>query len=491
MSTADHLCVFERASGERLLAAERFVLALPQLLGAALDGCDLGLDASSRRLLVLLRLTAAAAPAGARERLAFWAARAGGRACDIGQIPEGDLAELRAAIDRCQPRLADVAGAELYLATAAFFTDAGAPALRRRNPGERPALVLDLAGAATAGASYDAGAATLFVPSPMAPPEGDELPLVVRMPGAPRVAEGRARVAIVRRPAEARPGAPAGYALAVEPEPPGLAAALAAHVAPPAPTSRESARAAPRLDVHAPVKVLGRIALRPADASPIACATIAYQSGAELEQDFVENLSQGGAFVRTQSPAPVGAPVALALRLPDGGDLHTRATVAFVNDTGMGVRFQLEPADEARLYAAIVQLTARPRRALVVDDDALHRRMLRDALEARGFEVVTAADGAEGLRALADELLTLDLCVTDLSMPGMDGEAFVRTIREAGGETELAVVVVTGRSDPELAPRLLAAGADGVLEKALGAERVAEAADGVLEGKRVTARTCA
>jgi CheY-like chemotaxis protein len=105
--------------------------------------------------------------------------------------------------------------------------------------------------------------------------------------------------------------------------------------------------------------------------------------------------------------------------------------------------------------------------------------------------VVTAADGAEGLRALAEELLTLDLCLTDLCMPGMDGEAFVRTIREAGGETELTVVVVTGRSDPELAARLLGAGADGVLEKALGAERVAEAADLLLEEKRVRASTSA
>ncbi len=238
------------------------------------------------------------------------------------------------------------------------------------------------------------------------------------------------------------------------------------------------------------MKVLGRIALRPAEAaSAIACATLAYETGAELEQDFVENLSQGGAFVRTASPAAVGAPVALAIRLPDGGDLHTRATVAYVSDEGMGVRFQLEPAEEARLYAAIVQLTARPRRALVVDDDALHRRMLGDALGARGYEVVTAADGAEGLRALADELLTLDLLLTDACMPGMDGEAFVRTIREAGGETELAVVVVTGRSDPELALRLRAAGADEVLDKALGAGRVAEAADAVLERKRLTTRT--
>ncbi|ABS28539.1 response regulator [Anaeromyxobacter sp. Fw109-5] len=487
MSTADHLCIFERATGERLLAAERFVLALPQLLGAALDGCDLGLDGASRRLLVLLRLSRAPVPPGARERLAFWAARAGGRACDIGQVPPADLAELRGVLGRCEPRLADAAGAELYLASAAFFTDAGAPALRRRSPGERPQLVLDLAGAAAAGASYEPGGGALFVPSPMAPPEGDELRLVVRVAGAAGVLEGRAQVTSVRRPAEATPGAPAGYTLSVQPEPPALRAALAAHVPAPAPPASDFTRAAPRLDLHSPAKVLGRIALERAQApAAVACATIAYESSAELEQDFVENLSQGGAFVRTQAPAAVGTPVALALRLPDGGDLHTRATVAYVSDEGMGVRFQLAPEEEARLYAAIVQLTARPRRALVVDDDALHRRMLGDALRDRGFEVVTAADGAEGLRALADELLTLDLLLTDLCMPGMDGEAFVRTIRHAGGETELAVVVVTGQSGPELAPRLLAAGADEVLEKALGAERVAEAADGVVERRRLT-----
>jgi CheY-like chemotaxis protein len=488
MSTADHLCIFERASGERLLAAERFVLALPQLLGAALDGCDLGLDASSYRLLVLLRLAPAAAPAGARERLAFWAARAGGRASDIGQIPEGDLAELRAAIDRCEPSLADVAGAELYLATAAFFTDAGAPALRRRKPGERPALALDLAGAAAAGASYDPSAAALFVPSPMAPPEGDELPSSSACP-APRVVEGRTRVVGVRRPAEA---SPARRRLRAR----GGAGAARATSRP-----RRARRAA-----HAPV--VRRHAELPAHRAPRARegagpdrAPPRPDGAGRLRDDRLPERRRAraglrreplsGRRVRPNNRPRRSAPRRARDQAPRRRRPPPRATVAFVNDAGMGVRVQLEPAEAARLYAAIVQLTARPRRALVVDDDALHRRMLGDALEARGFEVVTAADGAEGLRALADELLTLDLCLTDACMPGMDGEAFVRTIREAGGETELAVVVVTGRSDPELSPRLLAAGADGVLEKTLGADKVAEAADGVMEGKRIRARTSA
>ena len=58
--------------------------------------------------------------------------------------------------------------------------------------------------------------------------------------------------------------------------------------------SAEQTRSAPRIELHALMKVLGRIALRPAEARPVACATIAYETGVSSEQDFVENLSQGG-----------------------------------------------------------------------------------------------------------------------------------------------------------------------------------------------------
>jgi CheY-like chemotaxis protein len=99
--------------------------------------------------------------------------------------------------------------------------------------------------------------------------------------------------------------------------------------------------------------------------------------------------------------------------------------------------------------------------------------------------VLTAADGAAGLQTLSEELLALDLLVTDVRMPGMDGESFVRTIRRAGGEAELAIVVVSGRLEEGLEERLAAAGADAVLDKALGPELIAQAADAALERKRV------
>jgi CheY-like chemotaxis protein len=241
-------------------------------------------------------------------------------------------------------------------------------------------------------------------------------------------------------------------------------------------------RSAPRFPVSATVRVIAPLPPAP-EAEPR--AVIEYATEQELAADFLENLSQGAGFVRTGAPPPVGTPIALELKLPNGVELTTRALVAFVNPHGMGVRFTLDPAAEDLLSAAIASISARPRRALVVDDDALVRQMPGDALVARGFEVITAPDATAGLRTLSEELLALDLLLTDVRMPGMSGEDFVRLIRKAGGEADLAIVAVTGKLEGGVDQRLEAAGADAVLDKALGPELIAQAADAVLERKRL------
>ena len=125
----------------------------------------------------------------------------------------------------------------------------------------------------------------------------------------------------------------------------------------------------------------------------------------------------------------------------------------------------------------------RTRRALVIDDDALSRCMLRDALVERGFEVITASDGVTGLQVLCDELLRLDVLITDLFMPGLDGGSLVRQIRGPGGETELAVLLVTAAAPAELAA-LPPTGADVVLRKDIGPEEIARIADAVVARRR-------
>jgi CheY-like chemotaxis protein len=482
VSTVDLVCVFVRAAAERLLAAERLVLALPQLFGPALAECDLAYRVSARTLVAVLRFSPEAYSPAVRQRLAFWAARAGGRATPITGLGEKELAAFRASFDACELKLVAVPPARLFEASAALFEGAGAPPVRRRVAGQRPVLAMDVGGPGWEGASYRADTRVLFVAGPMAPPKGDELHVAVRVPGSARPVEGRARVAGVRSAEDAAPGRPAGYALEIAPEPPALREALAAHV--PAPTGSDI-RISPRFAVKAPVRIQARDAQAAAPAGEPSRATIEYASGEELKADFIENLSQGGAFVRTGSPSPLGTPVSLDLKLPNGVELHADAVVVFVNAHGMGVKFALDEEAEEELSTAIAQISARPRRALVVDDDALQRRMLSDALAERGFEVVTAADGAEGIRVLSEELLALDLLVTDLKMPGMNGEAFVRMIRESGGELDLAIVAVTGSMGEGVERKLEQAGADAVLDKALGSELIAQAADAVVERKRL------
>ena len=118
----------------------------------------------------------------------------------------------------------------------------------------------------------------------------------------------------------------------------------------------------------------------------------------------------------------------------------------------------------------------RARRVLVVDDDLLVRTMLADALRARGFEVLTAETGRQALEQLMEELLDLDVLVTDLYMPQMDGEALVKKIRVSGGEQDLAIVVMSGRIShaPSWVPGVAI---DAVVDKAIGPEGIAVAVE--------------
>jgi two-component system, OmpR family, response regulator len=66
-------------------------------------------------------------------------------------------------------------------------------------------------------------------------------------------------------------------------------------------------------------------------------------------------------------------------------------------------------------------------RILVVDDNAVIRMLLRVALEGEGYEVIEAADGAEGLQRY--QAAPTDLVITDLQMPGMDGLELLQALR--------------------------------------------------------------
>jgi uncharacterized protein (TIGR02266 family) len=492
--------IFDRATGARLEVAERFVRSLPKLFPDALVGCDLAWRRGADILVVIMRFGERRFGASARRRLDFWCGRAGVRSTDIGKLAASRRAVFFDRIEKCDPRVMGVAPDQVAAESDRYFAKLGAPEDRKRADAG-PVLAMDVGGPGWEGVEYVAAERTVFVPGLLSPPAGDVLTLALRFPGLVRSLESEATVAGVRASGQEAAGARPGFALALTNPPPELLEALQS-LEGPARIAGGEQRVYPRYPVNAPVLVtpyaapaggeareappeLPLAGEAPALEVPFPTARIEYATEQELAADYVANLSQGGAFVRTSRPSPVGARLALSMRLPGGDELSALAVVAMVNEKGMGVKFELDEPTERKLAAAIARISARPRRALVVDDDALARRMLQDALQQRGFEVLTAEDGTSGLSVLADELLALDLLVTDIIMPKMDGESFIRTIRKAGGELDLAIVAVTGEQGADTEKRLERDGADAVLDKALGAELIAQAADAVLERKRL------
>jgi len=117
---------------------------------------------------------------------------------------------------------------------------------------------------------------------------------------------------------------------------------------------------------------------------------------------------------------------------------------------------------------------------LLVDDDPVVAYCLEHELAQLGAVVLVAGDGQAALRLLTDEILSLDLVVTDLEMPVLDGLELVRRLRTTCGETDLAIVAIADAPASEVVAGLKALGV-AVVPKSPGPNAIAEEARRVLE----------
>ena len=114
-------------------------------------------------------------------------------------------------------------------------------------------------------------------------------------------------------------------------------------------------------------------------------------------------------------------------------------------------------------------------RILVVDDESDQRFLLRTIFERAGHEVSDAGDGAAALRAVRES--APDLVVTDMMMPVMGGDEFIRRLRSEPATANIPILAASGDLH-------LAVGADAVIAKPYKWEQLTEVADGLLgEGR--------
>ena len=104
-----------------------------------------------------------------------------------------------------------------------------------------------------------------------------------------------------------------------------------------------------------------------------------------------------------------------------------------------------------------------PPRILLIEDNDLNRYLVTFLMEKHGFQVVAAPDGPAGISMAQEE--KPDLILLDIQLPGMDGYAVARTLRQDSSLESVPLVAVSSYAMAGDRERALAAGFDGYLEK--------------------------
>jgi two-component system chemotaxis response regulator CheY len=107
---------------------------------------------------------------------------------------------------------------------------------------------------------------------------------------------------------------------------------------------------------------------------------------------------------------------------------------------------------------------------LTVDDSASMRQMIKMTLSGAGYNVIEAGDGDQGLATARGN--AVDMVITDLNMPGLDGVSLIRELRKLPSFTGVPIVLLTTESDAERKQQAKAAGATGWITKPFQPEQL-------------------
>lgn len=138
---------------------------------------------------------------------------------------------------------------------------------------------------------------------------------------------------------------------------------------------------------------------------------------------------------------------------------------------------------EAEHVAAPVVEAGNQEMILVVDDEAFILELMKDILESSGYQVLTARDGAEAQDVVERRGDEINLVITDLMMPEVDGITAIRAIKAK--HPSLPIIAASGASGDRVTDAMRA-GADSYLSKPFTAEKIAKMLSDVLHSDRIS-----
>ena len=159
-------------------------------------------------------------------------------------------------------------------------------------------------------------------------------------------------------------------------------------------------------------------------------------------------------------------------------DLRGFIEVASQPGQGACVEIYLPVAVGSLSAAADVAVAERPKRLLVVDDEAMLREILKNFLEQEGYEVVAAAAGEEALQICSRPGENIDAVILDMTLPGIDGMETFNGLKAINDQ--IKVVIATGDPYRQSVHDLMRQGASGMLSKPFRPQHLSEVIKQVL-----------
>lgn len=90
-----------------------------------------------------------------------------------------------------------------------------------------------------------------------------------------------------------------------------------------------------------------------------------------------------------------------------------------------------------------------PQTILVVDDSPTVVKFVAFSLKNSGYKVVTACDGMDALEKMSSLSEDVDLVITDLNMPNLDGYGFIATLRENENHSQTPIIILSSEQAAE------------------------------------------
>jgi CheY-like chemotaxis protein len=115
---------------------------------------------------------------------------------------------------------------------------------------------------------------------------------------------------------------------------------------------------------------------------------------------------------------------------------------------------------------------------LVVEDNEKNRKLVRDVLTFKGYSIVEADNGEDGVRLAGERLPKLILM--DIQLPGIDGIEALRRIRANEATRAIPIIAVTASAMDRDRQQIMAAGFDGYQSKPLNVKEFMAAVEAIL-----------